>query len=414
VEPFSQPAWVEESGQPYPGADSVAELIDQVQERQEVEAQAKIETKRALARKKGQVLAEAESDSLREIVIRKASSITPKRVRWLWAPGDEQKGRIPLGELCLIAGRGSLGKSTLLAEFTAWITKGEMRGEFYGTPKDVMYVANEDSLEYTVVPRLLAAGADLDRVHFVGINMLGRQDKVILPSDCDGLAEFAKGNNVAAIMLDPMSSNMRAKQNAAEEIRPVMERVRRMAEESDTAVIALAHTRKAGGTNLLDSIMGSSELSNVCRAAMGVALDGDSEDRTKILSMEKNNLGDADIDSYKYQTVGATIWAGNELLSTSRIEWLGRTPMTASDVYSETLTAGPSSRSAVAEAADFIRDVLTPLGGQALRGEVLKATRAEGIADKTAERAAKRLGIESKASGQGAKRLWVMPPRPPN
>ncbi|MGW1120674.1 AAA family ATPase [Streptomyces tanashiensis] len=87
------------------------------------------------------------------MVVRRASTIQPKRVRWLWAPGDAGDGRIPLGKLTLIVGRGGIGKSTLLAEFTAWITRGTMRGEFYEQPRDVMYVANEDSLEDTVTPR---------------------------------------------------------------------------------------------------------------------------------------------------------------------------------------------------------------------------------------------------------------------
>ncbi|MFF5767037.1 AAA family ATPase [Streptomyces tanashiensis] len=65
-------------------------------------------------------------------------------------PGDAGDGRIPLGELTLIVGHGGIGKSTLLAEFTAWITRGTMRGEFHEQPVgDVMYVANEDSLEDT-------------------------------------------------------------------------------------------------------------------------------------------------------------------------------------------------------------------------------------------------------------------------
>ncbi|MFE6853944.1 hypothetical protein ACFVDH_24505, partial [Streptomyces sp. NPDC057674] len=79
-----------------------------------------------------------------------------------------------------------MGKSTLLTEFTAWITQGDMKGEFFRQPRDVMYVANEDSLEYTLTPRLLAAGADVDRVHFIGISMLGRTANV-LPKDCVGL-----------------------------------------------------------------------------------------------------------------------------------------------------------------------------------------------------------------------------------
>ncbi|MEU3396522.1 AAA family ATPase [Streptomyces filamentosus] len=199
-----------------------------------------MEKNKALARRKGLAEAEAEADGLREIAVRRASSITPKRVRWLWAPGDAGDGRIPLGELTLIVGRGGIGKSTLLAEFTAWITRGGMKGEFHGKPRDVMYVANEDSLEYTVTPRLLAAGADLDRVRFIGVSTLGRTAKALLPKDCVGLAKYAQENGVAAMMLDPLSSDLDIKQGTGQEIRPVVETVRRVAETAGVACIGLA------------------------------------------------------------------------------------------------------------------------------------------------------------------------------
>lgn len=386
----------------------VSALVEGLEEAKQMHAQAKVEKIKALARRKGQAEADAEETNLRAVVVRKGSSIVPKRVRWIWAPGDDKKGRIPLGELTLIVGRGGIGKSTLLAEFTAWLTKGEMRGEFFGVPRDVMYVANEDSLEYTVVPRLIAAGADLDRVHFIGIDMLGRSDKVVLPSDCDGLAEYARNNNVAAIMLDPLSSNLKAKANAGDEIRPVMEAVRRMAEAAGVACIGLAHTRKATSTNLLDALLGSVELGNVCRSAMGVMRDEDADDGSVVLSQEKNNLGEHDVDSYRYRITTATFW-GEEPIQTSRIEWLGRTPMKVSDMLSDSVAGGFAVKGAVAECAEFIRDYLTPQGGQALKGDITKAAAGEGYSRPTIERAAKKLGLESRPSGQGAKRMWVLP-----
>jgi energy-coupling factor transporter ATP-binding protein EcfA2 len=402
---------VEESGQPYPGAEGkVAELIDKIKLQQEIEASADRHKRDILARRRAQDLAEAEGDGLREITAIRASDIVPKRVRWLWAPGDEGKGRIPLGELTLIVGRGGIGKSTLLAEFAAWITRGEMRGEYYGTPKDVLYVANEDSLEYTVAPRLLAAGADMSRVHFIGVSMIGRPAKVLLPSDCAGLAQYAKENNAAAIMLDPLSSNLKLKQGTGNEIRPIVEAVRSMAESAGVACVGLAHTRKAASSNLLDALLGSVELGNVCRSAMGVMRDDEADDGSVVLSQEKNNLGDVNVDSYKYKIANATMWQGEEVLSTGRIEWLGRTPVKVSDMMHESATAGITSRSAVADAADFLRDYLTTKGGQDFRSDVMKMARGEGFNDKAVERAAKRLGIESRPSGQGAKRLWVMPP----
>ncbi|MFD8117063.1 AAA family ATPase [Streptomyces microflavus] len=411
---FNQPGPVSDgpgpAGAPYPGAEAVAEVIERDREASQVAAQAKIEKAKHLARERGRADAEAESVRLRKVVVRKGADITMRRVRWLWAPGDDAQGRIPLGELTLMIGRGGIGKSTVLAEMTAWITTGKMRGEFWEQARDVLYVANEDSLEYTIVPRMIAAGADMNRVHFIGINMLdGRADKVVLPSDCDGLAEYAKEVGAVALMLDPLSSNIRARSNAGDEVRPVIEAVRRMAEGAGFAAIGLGHTRKAVSTNLMDAAMGSSELGNVCRSAMGVMADPDDEG-TVILSQEKNNLGRTDIDSYRYRIQTATLWSGTEVIPTSKLEWLGRTPTKVSDMMADSIAAGATSKSGIDECMDFIRDYLMDptRGGQALRGDIVKAASGEGHSRATVDRAAKRLGLKAMPSGQGAKRLWCL------
>jgi archaellum biogenesis ATPase FlaH len=403
---------VEESGQPYPGAEGkAADLIEKWEFQQAVVNDAKRHKRDILARQHAQALAEEEAGEFREIFAIRGDQVVPKRVRWLWAPGDDAKGRIPIGELTLIVGKGGIGKSILLCEFAAWLTRGEMRGEFYGTPKDVMYVVNEDALDYTVVPRLMAAGADMTRMHFIGVKMNGREGRVVLPSDCDKLAEFAIRHNVAAIMLDPLSSNLKIKQGTGNEIRPVIEAVRKMAERAGVACIGLAHTRKAVSTSLLDALLGSVELGNVCRSAMGVMLDEDADDGGVVLSQEKSNLGDVNVDSYRYRVVGKTLVTGDGIvLDPGCVEWLGRTPLKVSDMLHDSAAAGNlTTRTAVQECAEFIRDYLTPNGGQALKGDVQKACRSEGYSPSTVDRAAKKLGLESRPSGQGAKRIWVIP-----
>jgi hypothetical protein len=49
------------------------------------------------------------------------------------------------------------------------ITRGVLSGEFFGMPKSVLVAAAKDSWSQTIVPRLIAAGADLDRVFRVEI-----------------------------------------------------------------------------------------------------------------------------------------------------------------------------------------------------------------------------------------------------
>lgn len=43
----------------------------------------------------------------------------------------------------------------------AQVTRGELPGVYAGAPKDVLIAATQDSWEHTIVPRLIAAAADL-------------------------------------------------------------------------------------------------------------------------------------------------------------------------------------------------------------------------------------------------------------
>jgi hypothetical protein len=54
----------------------------------------------------------------RSVILRKASSIKPARVRWLWAD------RLAVGSLALLAGREGFGKSILAYWLVAVITRG--------------------------------------------------------------------------------------------------------------------------------------------------------------------------------------------------------------------------------------------------------------------------------------------------
>ena len=96
----------------------------------------------------------------RHVVLTSADSIKPRPVFWLW------KNRLALGTLGLLAGREGVGKSTLGYWIAARITQGDLFGCFAGTPKAVLVCATEDSWEHTIVPRLMAAGADLTPIPF--------------------------------------------------------------------------------------------------------------------------------------------------------------------------------------------------------------------------------------------------------
>jgi AAA domain len=129
-------------------------------------------------------------------VLTPASQIKPRRVQWLWAD------RIALGTLALLAGREGLGKSILSYTIASMITRGVLSGEFFGMPKSVLVAAAEDSWSQTIVPRLIAVGADLDRVFRVEIIADAVHPELIMPRDLARVKKVTRDVDAGLLILD--------------------------------------------------------------------------------------------------------------------------------------------------------------------------------------------------------------------
>jgi hypothetical protein len=105
----------------------------------------------------------ASEEPKRRLRLTPLSAIKPRPVRWAWTD------RIPAGELTLTPGRGGLGKSTFHAWIIAHLTRGTLPGVHFGKAKPCIIAASEDSYDRTIVPRLIAAGADMDLVYRVDV-----------------------------------------------------------------------------------------------------------------------------------------------------------------------------------------------------------------------------------------------------
>lgn len=340
-----------------------------------------------------------ERDAARWVVTKKATEFTPQRTDWLW------RDRIPLGELTLMAGRGNVGKSTVLAQQTAWITTGRMKGLYYGHPKPVIYVVNEDSISKTVLPRMIAAGADISLVYFLEMHTVNGQTGLELPRDGERIRDLIDATGAVAVFIDPLSANVDGDTNKQKEMRRSFQAVRKIAEDMDIAIVGLAHLKKALTTSLVEAIIGSSEQGNVARAVLGVVADPDTE-HAFILSQEKSNLGPTDMPSFRYRLVTEYIdGSGGERIRTSRLEWLEETDTTVSDVLADqVLGQGNTS-----EAIEWLHDFLEQEGPTARR-EVIGAARKEGFSQSAIERAKSRLKIRSVRSAvRGGAATWSLP-----
>lgn len=90
----------------------------------------------------------------------KMSDIEAQEIEWLWYP------YIAYGKLAIVQGDPGDGKTTLILNLAAKLTKGEGLDENMKVtePMNVIYQTAEDGLADTVKPRLLQAGADCEKV----------------------------------------------------------------------------------------------------------------------------------------------------------------------------------------------------------------------------------------------------------
>src|SRR5690606_13926278 len=200
---------------------------------------------------------DAEEDTARRLVLTPASSIRLRRVRWLWDTAPEgapptSHGRIPLNSLAIAAGGPGLGKSQFAVWLTARITTGTLPGELHGKPRGVIYAATEDSWSYTIAPRLVAAGANMDLVFRVDV----RDDeemhaRLTLPKDISLMGKAAEAYSVGLLVADPLLSMIDASINdyRAAEVRSALEPLVAAADQHDFTILGLAHFTKAGGSD---------------------------------------------------------------------------------------------------------------------------------------------------------------------
>jgi AAA domain-containing protein/LAGLIDADG DNA endonuclease family protein len=211
-----------------------------------------------------------------------------------------------------LAGRGLVPthNSTFLAWLAAKLTKGELPGVWDGTKRAVLYAATEDSWEHTIAPRMLAAGADMDLVYRVDVQVVeGKYGKLLLPTDVMELTTAALDVEAAALMCDPVISVLADRINTfkAQELRSALEPLRMAAEHAGMAVAGLVHFNKGKDTDVLTSVSGSRAWTEVARAVVAIAKDPDADEYTCVVSQVKNNLGRSDLPHLAYTIGSATV-----------------------------------------------------------------------------------------------------------
>lgn len=272
------------------------------------------------------VLAAAEQiiDDMRHLKVTFANEMQMEAATWLWEHSGEFW--LPLRSLVLLGGREGVGKSTWTARLIAQVTNGKMHGEYLGKPKSVVICAAEDSWEVTILPRLVAAGANLKRVMRVDAEQSGRTFGLTLPTDVPALLMLTKQQDVALIVLDPLLGTVQGKLDTHKDsdVRQALAPISQLAHETHCTVIGLIHQNKNQAGDLLTRMMGSRAFAAVARAVLVCAeappaheagefdllraaepSDGPKAPRQFLFGQLKNNLGPRVETSVKYEIEGA-------------------------------------------------------------------------------------------------------------
>jgi putative DNA primase/helicase len=318
----------------------------------------------------------------------RASSVSPRKIEWLI------ENRIPAGKISLVAGRPGEGKSL----FSTWLAAQVSQKH------DVIYSNLEDDRADMSRPRLEAAGADLDRVHFWTPN-------IETQAGLAELLEFVQEFKVKLITVDPIAAHVRASIWNDQQIRRVLTPLwQTVLEPTGCAAQLTAHTTKkiAKSAHALEAIGGSG--GGLVGAARAVFVFGTNPDHPeeRVLAIAKGNLMGKGATAFEIDEMevelghGVTTTAPFLVLTDPDVEIDARKVLS----FNGDATTDDPVKTAVA--TEWLTSYLM-FGPRPCR-EIREDGAAHGFTWTTLRRAAQvKIGVESSKADSGPGKKWALP-----
>jgi len=362
------------------------------------------------------------------------SAIEARPVHWLVPK------RIPLGKLVMIFGDGGHGKSRLTLDAAADLSRGRpLFGLDYPAPPpcDTLLISCEDGWGDTIVPRLLAADADLSRIHRVdGVQAeKGEPHQFDLACYQQMKVQLRRYPEIRLVVIDPAGAYVgrtHIDDHKDSELRSLLDPLCGMAEQTNVTIMLVKHMNRNAGARAIHRVSGSSGYANTVRAVFAVVPDRDDDD-VKLLLPAKFNLGpwpsglmlrmaslpedrrDAILGRLTYLDDADRAALGEQLF---RVEWLGETDVGADDAMGDP-GRGPSK---VAQCVDWLKAFLADCAYPT--EEILAAAVAAGFSKDNVFRAQAALKASDLRScktgyqgkwwwGFGDPNAWTLRPTPP-
>jgi hypothetical protein len=307
-----------------------------------------------------------------------------------------------LGGVNLLVGEGGLGKSMMCVGIAAKLSR-----EGGAT----VIATAEDSPEFTVRPRLEAAQANLDLVHFVHISQDGVDDGLRLPDDAPLLEELVAAHKARFVVIDPLVAYLPGEINSwrDQSVRLALRPLQQLAERQLCAVEALIHLNKSMSSDPLRRISGSGGFGNAARSVLLLARDPDDpngeEGSRRVLAHVKSNVAPlAPSLTYEIKSIVLPATDGFPEVETARIDGVGGSIYSGRDL----LGAGDAGEgdSPLDHACDFLIAEFSDLPRRAK--EVINAARDAGISPRTLDRAKAKMHVKAeRVGGTGKEGFWA-------
>lgn len=297
------------------------------------------------------------------------SDVESKEILWLWYPF------IPYGKLTIVQGDPGEGKTTLVLNIAAVLSKGQGLDEHMKPeqPLHIIYQTAEDGLADTVKPRLEKAQADCNNIFVidetdVSLSMLDERIEQAI------LKEKAK-----LIILDPIQAYLGAKMdmNRANEARDMTKHLGQVAERTGCAIVLIGHMNKNAGGKVAYRGMGSIDFFAVARSVLLVGRVKGQENRRAMIQI-KNNLAERGHAKSFVLTDGVFTWKGDY------------------DITEDELAGGFAPKTSKQEEAKDLLVSLSCTTKETAVSQIQEKARDRGISWRTMEMVKKELQIKSK------------------